>query len=149
MSGVPFDKFSGLSDWWEYLSTRPEVALAPVVFASVGLIVLNLVGSLAFVLIRIRKPRPPLGHVLLQPGMVAVGAMLAGLVIAFGLLVLGVAAVFGMLALSSTVLVAWTALALTGRWRPEPGWIDRFGRALGVCWCLLIPVSLVLIVVFR
>ncbi|WP_406697129.1 hypothetical protein V5E97_39700 [Singulisphaera sp. Ch08] len=148
LSSVPFDKFSGLSDLWDYLSTRPEVALAPVFFASFGLIVLNLVGSLAFVLMRLRKPRPPMGHVLLQPGMVAVEAMLAGLVIGVGFVVLDVAAVFGMLALSSAVLVAWTALALIGRWRPEHGWIDRFGRALGVCWCLLIPVYLVLVVVF-
>jgi hypothetical protein len=51
LTSVPFDKLSGLSDWWGYLSTQPEVALAPVFFASFGLIVLNLVGSFAFVLL--------------------------------------------------------------------------------------------------
>jgi len=30
------------------------------------------------------------------------------------------------------VIGAWLALALTGRWRPEPSWIDRLGRIVGV-----------------
>ncbi len=32
------------------------------------------------------------------------------------------------------VLIAWTTLALSGCWRPEPSWIDRSGRVLGVVW---------------
>jgi hypothetical protein len=148
LSGVPFKKLSSLSDWREYLATRPEVAGAIAVFTSLGLIVLLLVGSLAFVLMRLRRPRPPLGSVLLQPGMVAVEAMLAGVVFGLGLAVSEVAAIYGMLALSSAVLLAWAALALAGWWRPEPGWIDRLGRALGIGWCLLIPIYLALIVVF-
>jgi hypothetical protein len=38
---------------------------------------------------------------------------------------------------------AWTALALSRRWRPEPGWIDRTGIGLGILWIasmLAIPV---------
>jgi hypothetical protein len=34
------------------------------------------------------------------------------------------------------VLIAWTTLALTGCWRPEPSWIDRAGRVLGVAWII-------------
>ena len=30
------------------------------------------------------------------------------------------------------------ALAVAGRWRAEPSWVDRLGRALGVFWVLLI-----------
>jgi hypothetical protein len=29
---------------------------------------------------------------------------------------------------------AWTLLALSRRWKPDPGWIDRLGRLLGSCW---------------
>ena len=32
------------------------------------------------------------------------------------------------------VCACWTTLALSGVWRSEKGWIDRFGRTLGVCW---------------
>jgi hypothetical protein len=32
------------------------------------------------------------------------------------------------------VLGAWMILALSGRSRPEVGWIDRMGRLLGSCW---------------
>ena len=30
------------------------------------------------------------------------------------------------------VVVSWTTLGLTGRWRPEQGWIDRVGRGIGI-----------------
>jgi hypothetical protein len=33
-----------------------------------------------------------------------------------------------------TVAAIWLLLALSGRWRPEPSWIDRLGRLLGVVW---------------
>jgi hypothetical protein len=61
--------------------------------------------------------------------MVAVEAMLAGLAIGVGLVVFDVAAVFGMLALSSAVLVAWTALVLTGQWRGLATIRDRMGHS--------------------
>ena len=32
------------------------------------------------------------------------------------------------------VAVAWSLLALGGRWRSEPGWLDRSGRVVGLCW---------------
>jgi hypothetical protein len=31
---------------------------------------------------------------------------------------------------------AWLTLLLAGAWRPEPTWVDRAGRALGVFWIL-------------
>jgi hypothetical protein len=34
------------------------------------------------------------------------------------------------------VLISWTTLALAGCRRPEPNWIDRSGRALGVVWII-------------
>jgi hypothetical protein len=148
LGGIPFDRLSNLSDWKEYLASRPEVAGGLAIFTSLGLVVLLLVWSLAFVAMRLRTPRPTLGHVLMQPGMVAVEGMWAGVVLGMIPSLFDVAAVFGMLAAASAVPVAWGVLALAGRWHPESGWLDRFGRALGVCWCLLMPVYLALILVF-
>jgi hypothetical protein len=34
------------------------------------------------------------------------------------------------------VLISWTTLALAGCWQPEPSWIDRSGRVLGVVWII-------------
>lgn len=34
------------------------------------------------------------------------------------------------------VASAWTLLALSGRWRREPGWLDALGIGLGVFWLL-------------
>ena len=38
-----------------------------------------------------------------------------------------------------SVVVAWSALVLSGRWCAEPTWIDRAGRALGLGWIGLLP----------
>jgi hypothetical protein len=38
---------------------------------------------------------------------------------------------------SLAVLGAWGVLVLSGRARPEPSWVDRTGRALGVCWIVV------------
>lgn len=35
------------------------------------------------------------------------------------------------------ILVLWLIQAIGGRWRPRPDFIDRAGRALGICWILL------------
>ena len=32
------------------------------------------------------------------------------------------------------VLICWITLAFTGCWSPEPSWIDRTGRIIGVVW---------------
>ena len=36
---------------------------------------------------------------------------------------------------------AWLLLVVSGRWRAEPVWIDRLGRALGIFWIAIIPFS--------
>jgi hypothetical protein len=39
------------------------------------------------------------------------------------------------------VLWCWLTMALSGRWRPEPSWIDRAGRLLGAAWIAMLPLS--------
>jgi hypothetical protein len=34
------------------------------------------------------------------------------------------------------VLASWMTLALSGQWRAARGWVERFGRVIGVCWIL-------------
>lgn len=35
------------------------------------------------------------------------------------------------------VAIGWFGLLVGGRWRPEPTWIDRAGRCLGISWIAL------------
>ena len=43
------------------------------------------------------------------------------------------------------VAVSWLTLALTGRWHPEPSWVDRWGRVLGWTWIFVGPLASLLI----
>jgi hypothetical protein len=48
------------------------------------------------------------------------------------------ASAFGM---STSVAAVWLLLVASGRWRPEPSWLDRLGRAVGAYWIAMIPLS--------
>ncbi len=41
------------------------------------------------------------------------------------------------------VALAWAALGLAGRWRPERSWDDRLGRAVGLFWLASPAIDLV------
>lgn len=112
-----------------------------------------------FLIIRLRQPRPRLRRLFQQPGMAAItsttcftaiaGSMYA-IMHVIGKYVL-VDSSYLISVLSSyhltgnqleklvadggiMALSAWIILALIGRCRPEPGWIDPIGRVLGACW---------------
>lgn len=101
--------------------------------------------TFALLLIRLRAPRPGFRRLVRQPGFVACGAaafvsLLCG---GSGLLFLVGGSRVSMTLwsfidytpeLCFVVVGAWLALAANGRWRAEPGWIDRMGRAIGVLW---------------
>ncbi|WP_435008445.1 hypothetical protein P12x_005655 [Tundrisphaera lichenicola] len=103
----------------------------------------------AMIVIRLRRPRPRL--VRFQPGFVACVAVMASLVPGLA----WIASIYHRpgfqrpqgfeqawaIATSWTdaaVLGAWLALWLGRKWRPEPSWIDRMGRALGLYWIVLL-----------
>jgi len=47
------------------------------------------------------------------------------------------------LPIAAAVLGTWSLLIFNRRWRPEPSWIDRLGRCLGIYWLaagLLVPI---------
>jgi hypothetical protein len=45
--------------------------------------------------------------------------------------------VFGGSDAGGAVALAWLVAGAGGRWRPEPSWVDRAGRLLGVAWLIL------------
>ncbi len=53
-----------------------------------------------------------------------------------------------MIAAGPMILGAWIALALQGRWRPNPTWTDRAGCVLGSCFVLIYLYSEMYFVVF-
>lgn len=137
--GVPFDRLSTASDWWDSLASRPEVAAIAALSASFLLILTLTVASLAHFAVRLRKPRPQFQLLVTQPGFAAVLAVLGGVGLAPAASLIGLHKFVGITCVVFAVPLTWAALAIRGRWRPEAGWIEGVGRAVGVCWCLLLP----------
>lgn len=112
--------------------------------------------TLAFLPIRLIRPRRRLDRLMCQPGLVACCAALFVIVAGVGgrlLAEIGTQILGRHRSLSEflhsfwyvydlpvgpAVAAAWLALVLSGRWRPERGWIDRLGRGLGALWIAFI-----------
>jgi hypothetical protein len=113
-------------------------------------------GTLAFLALRLRRPRPGWRHLARQPGMTACGAVAVWGAVECAMLILDRARLarrsfvfWGFPPVSTSfyqmlpsiaapaVTVAWLTLAFTSCCRAEPGWLDRSGRALGVAWLAL------------
>jgi hypothetical protein len=107
--------------------------------------------SLALLVIRLRRPRPPLRRLGRQPGCVACAITVLVIPLAIvGMLPILIWADWGPQLLFSSavspatpVAAAWVTLALAGRWHPEPSWIDRLGRAFGILWVVGIPITII------
>ncbi len=100
--------------------------------------------TLGWVLMRLRRPRPGLVPMARQPG--AAAALAAGMVLAPPVLVAVAVAAWGnphrwvsplhvaWPKVGPAVAMVWLAMFVSGRRRPERGWIDASGRVLGVVW---------------
>jgi hypothetical protein len=137
--------FEGVAGW---LEVAPDMAA-----------LFLLTWTLAVGGLRLLPPRPPLPRLALQPGAAACGAVaLVFSFESFSYLVHiiagnrglpwallrdgGMAAELYLYAVSGgpyhyPVAAVWGLLILSRRCRPEPSWVDRAGRALGLCWLLL------------
>ena len=98
---------------------------------------LILIVTPVFLLMRFRKPRPPIRVLLKQPGIIAGLAAAIGLILVAGWLhhfFFGrlVDRMVKLIAVGGTVGLAWMCLALSGKWEAEASWVDRFGRLMGV-----------------
>jgi hypothetical protein len=146
---------------WTPVATLHRLAVAmalalPALFAA----------TVAVVLARLARPRPPLRRVALQPGsaacgmaLLAVAAETVGYVVrqahywismghpwssfrswieAYGLLGAFTSGVLirTTYAAAYAVLATWALLTLSRRGHPEPSWVDRSGRALAAAWVL-------------
>jgi hypothetical protein len=123
-------------------------------------------GSLALLVLSLRHPRPPFWRLARRPGWLAcavasavvlgamAGALVSALPVAFtqGPAAAGLTPsrffdpLFDLLTdwgylIGLAVAVAWVVLGYLGKWRSEPGWDDRLGRALGWGWVLLAPLA--------
>jgi hypothetical protein len=149
-------------NWFWYLGQGWTVrAINQQILTVVALSLPSLAAWTAAVLVlRLRAPRPTLRRLVLQPG--AAACLVALLVIT--LETIGEAAAMAYFEYSKgylgaemktsglagwlhvrvlmrtpypvsyAILAAWAILALSRRGRPERSWIDRAGRALGICW---------------
>jgi len=95
----------------------------------------------AFLILRLRRPRPALRSLIYQPGFIAcalpVFVVLASLplgLIPFSTRAGQVIEIVGQVLMVGAAPLAWVLLILSRRWKPEPSWIDRLGRILGVLW---------------
>ena len=90
-----------------------------------------------FLILRMRRPRPRWRSLLLQPGMAAALAMVFGLFWVLGVVHIVLPDRLDSftgpgISVGGTVAAAWLMLAVSGKWKVEPGWVDRFGILLGV-----------------
>jgi hypothetical protein len=134
--GGPLDSlpFRGLTRpaMVDYLRRTPATILG-----EVGLPLLPL-STLAFLLFRLRKPRPPWRDLLRQPGSVGVLAAVLAVFVEVDLRWFEVPIPTPMpLNIGLAVAASWLVLGVSGRWRAEPSWVDRLGLVLGACWIVL------------
>ncbi len=112
-----------------------------------------LVWTVTLLVLRLQRPRPTLHRLICQPGMAAcLAAVLVTTIDTINWSIHWVMldprnALLRMLLppvywpghthhVGQAVAVTWLGLLLSRRWRPKPGWIDRFGRLIGVFWLM-------------
>jgi hypothetical protein len=119
--------------------------------------------------LRLRNPRPPLPELACQPGTTACAVASLIMVPACGSILVSHLVALGapgaawrrtvadlrpeyLGGLATTIGLAislyWFVMMVKNRWRPEPGWIDRLGRLLGLGWILMVFGSIVLRVLY-
>jgi hypothetical protein len=117
------------------------------------------IGTLTLLILELRHFRPPLRRLARRPGFVACCAVVVVMLLVGSMSFqdlrtglapgkdpwvefqydLGHCLTFSHGQCGAAVAAAWLTLALNGRWRPRPDWLDRAGRALGLFWIALIP----------
>jgi hypothetical protein len=106
--------------------------------------------SLALAVVILSSPRPVRRRLATYPGPAA--CVLIGPVVGMVLVFAAVSPLYGgifylaeecsdIVTYASSLMVCayWMAMALLGRWRLAPTWIDRLGRLLGLAWVLIAP----------
>lgn len=150
---IPFSSLNTWSDWRGYLFGKNEFAVSFLRFANLCLLNLLMFLIPGMLLMRLRRPRPPWSDLRRQPGFLA--CALLSLFLAMLFLEMLPLSFLGPpprrlfmtvpWLVSASVPIAWVVLALRGSWKPEPHWLDRLGRVVGVVWTISSTTHLVLI----
>lgn len=142
---------------WDMLSTPPSegwsIGVIAGMFGDLGthfLMPCLATWTAACLLMQLRNPRPARRRFVRMPGAMAclVATVAIGLTAAGGLATWAMTApdnrhrmqrlfgaiIFGSHQVGAAVLWCWATMAISGRWRPEPTWLDRSGRLLGAGW---------------
>jgi hypothetical protein len=150
---------AGIVFLWNYVYSVPlnqfrTLIVALAILRTLNTLLLNFLFFLlpAFLILRLKRPRAPLRSLILQPGFSACAAVLAVfaaslpfvLIASDGLVGQGIE-IGSQILLVAVVPLVWVTLIATRRWNPEPSWIDRFGRVLGVLWMVCVPAHFVFI----
>ena len=107
---------------------------------------------MALLLLRLRRLRPRLRRLFRQPGAVACAVVMLAVPLDAPWMVLifntgywdtynAANIIVNHVGGGYVVLGCWSTLALSGRWRAEPSWIDRAGRIIGVAWIVATVLS--------
>jgi hypothetical protein len=119
-----------------------------------NIVVLNFLFFMlpAFLIVRLRRPRPSLRSLICQPGFAGCAAPVVMFLSSLPLTLLApsglagqVIEIAGQVLNGAAVPLAWISLIATRRWHCAPCWIDRLGRILGALWMVSLPAHLVLI----
>jgi hypothetical protein len=118
-------------------------SLKSVILYGLGYAASSLLGpTIAQVVLRMRRPRPPDQRIASQPGFIAClsAIVMLTVMVTWGVNAGGMgrttAAIWASLP-ALAVAAAWSGMAILRRWLPERSWIDVLGRGLGVSWILL------------
>lgn len=106
----------------------------------------------ACLILRLKRPRPPLRLLVHQPGFAGCAAVIAFFLVGAFVSILAQSGpgnqfinMVGMMLPATAAPLAWGRLIAKGRWAPEPSWIDRFGRILGVVWTAALLANFILV----
>jgi uncharacterized membrane protein len=150
---------AGIVFLWNYIRSVPLVQFRTLVVAlallrTFNTLLLDFLFFLlpAFLILRLKRPRAPLRSLILQPGFAACAAVLAVFIASLPFVLLAPAGlagqvieIGGQILLVVAVPLVWVTLIVTHWWNPEPSWIDRLGRILGVLWMVCVPAHFVFI----
>ena len=126
-----------ITPWWALFDSRGPGLASRIAVDLVAMWPLLLIVGVALLALRMNRPDPPSRAMFREPGFWACAAPILTL-LSFPLAGIWFAVRFSPLLPAGAVCVAWLALALSHRWRPEPSWIDRGGRALGFGWVVIL-----------
>ena len=136
LSAIPYPGPAGWAGTWAYLRTRTDVSGSIVMLSFTSLECLLVCWTLAFFIMRLRKPRPPLRRLVRQPGMVACEVWLLGMLLGICIATFEAHPHLGLVVVVLTacaIPVAWTILALLGAWKRNlagsTAWVESWASA--------------------